>query len=174
MSSEYFKAPSVREILPSGNQVLRNGAAGAMLASALTAITDVPRVRAGTVSRERALSHALRNAAVGAGAGVLAGAAAHLARRHPVAGVVTMLAAGAGAVYLAARSLPQAAAEVTDEAMPGEVPGETPGETPEATAEGETGDKTAASEPEEPAAETPRRNRRTTRTAAKAAAGSDD
>lgn len=90
--------------IPPGPYLLRAGAAGAMIAGGWTAFSDVLRVRDQKLATEEAISHTIRNAALGAGAGVLIGAAAHFARTHPLTGVVTVLAVGAGALYLAGRN----------------------------------------------------------------------
>lgn len=90
--------------VPSGPYFLRAGAAGAMVAGGWTAFSDVLRVRDQEITSQEAISHVVRNAALGAGAGVLIGAAAHLARAYPVTGVAAVLAVGAGALYLAGRT----------------------------------------------------------------------
>ncbi|ODR95267.1 hypothetical protein AUC70_06140 [Methyloceanibacter stevinii] len=88
-------------MLPAGPYLLRTGATGAMIAGGWAAVTDLRRMREGEISRDEAIKHTVTNAAIGAGAGVLVGTAAHLARNHPLAGVAVVLAAGAGALYLA-------------------------------------------------------------------------
>lgn len=90
--------------VPAGSYFLRAGAAGAMVAGAWTAYSEVPRVRDREITSEEAMSRVLKNAALGAGAGVVIGAAAHLAKTHPLTGVAAVLAAGAGALYLAGRN----------------------------------------------------------------------
>ena len=90
--------------VPSGPYLLGAGATGAMVAGGWTALSDVLRVRDQEITSEEAITHAIRNAALGAGAGVLIGAAAHLARAYPLTGVAAVLAVGAGALYLAGRS----------------------------------------------------------------------
>ena len=94
-------------LVPSGPYLLRAGAAGAMIAGGWTAFSDVTRVRDGEIDAETAITHALKNAALGAGAGAMIGVAAHLARSYPLTGVAAVLAAGAGALYLAGRSQKQ-------------------------------------------------------------------
>ena len=93
--------------VPSGQYFLRAGAAGAMVAGGWTAFSDVLRVRDQEITSQEAISRAIRNAALGAGAGVLIGASAHLARAYPVTGVAAVLAVGAGALYLAGRTRTQ-------------------------------------------------------------------
>ena len=78
-----------------------------MVASGWTAFSDVLRVRDQEITSREAISHVVRNAALGAGAGVLIGAAAHLARSYPLTGVVAVLAVGTGALYLAGQSQKQ-------------------------------------------------------------------
>jgi hypothetical protein len=90
--------------VPAGPYLLRVGAAGAMVAGAWTAYSDLARVRDGKISSNEAISRAVKNAALGAGAGVAIGAAAHLARTYPLTGVAAVLAVGAGALYLAGRN----------------------------------------------------------------------
>ena len=63
--------------VPAGSYFLRAGAAGAMVAGAWTAYSEVPRVRDREITSEEAMSRVLKNAALGAGAGVVIGAAAH-------------------------------------------------------------------------------------------------
>jgi ABC-type Mn2+/Zn2+ transport system permease subunit len=93
--------------VPPGPFFLRAGAAGAMVAGGWTAFSDILRVRDQEITSREAISHVVRNAALGAGAGVLIGAAAHLARAYPVTGVAAVLAVGAGALYLAGRTRTQ-------------------------------------------------------------------
>ena len=90
--------------IPSGPYLLSAGAAGAMIAGGWTAFSDVLRVRDQEIASEEAIYHTLRSAALGAGAGLLIGAAAHVARTHPLTGVAAVLAVGAGALYLAGRN----------------------------------------------------------------------
>ena len=56
--------------VPAGSYFLRAGAAGAMVAGAWTAYSEVPRVRDREITSEEALSRVLKNAALGAGAGL--------------------------------------------------------------------------------------------------------
>ena len=90
--------------IPPGPYLLRAGAAGAVIAGGWTAFSDVLRVRDQEIASTDAIYHTIRNAALGAGAGVLIGAAAHFARTHPLTSVATVLAVGAGALYLAGRN----------------------------------------------------------------------
>ncbi|MEG6508989.1 hypothetical protein V6C03_08395 [Methyloligella sp. 2.7D] len=87
--------------IPAGPMLVRSAAAGAMIAGGWTAVTDLRRMRDDEISRDEAIKHTLCNTAFGAGAGVLLGSAAHLARNYPLAGVAVVLAAGSGALYLA-------------------------------------------------------------------------
>lgn len=72
-----------------------------MIAGGWAAVTDLRRMREGELTRDEAIKHTVTNAAIGAGAGVLAGTAAHLVRNHPLTGVAVVLAVGAGALYMA-------------------------------------------------------------------------
>lgn len=94
----------IHQVMPSGAYLVRAGAAGAMVAGGWTAFSDVLRVRNHEITSQEAISRAVKNAALGAGAGAFIGAASHLARTYPLMGVAAVLAAGAGALYVAGRA----------------------------------------------------------------------
>lgn len=89
------------------SDLLRLAAAGAMVGGAWSVFTDAGRVRAEELSLPDAVRHTVQNAAIGAGAGMVVGAAACVAKTHPGIGVLAVLTLGVGALYLAERSRPQ-------------------------------------------------------------------
>ncbi len=93
--------------VPHGSYLLTAGAAGAMFGGGWTALTGTTRVRDREISREEAIARMVKNAAIGAGAGVLIGTAAHFAKAYPLSTVTVVLAAGAVALYLAERGQEQ-------------------------------------------------------------------
>ena len=94
---------AVDQSVPSADALLRAGATGAMTAAVWSVYSQTGAVNSGSVSREAAIAQTLKHAAVGAGAGVVLGGAAHLARRTPLLGLAAVIAAGVGALYLAGR-----------------------------------------------------------------------
>jgi hypothetical protein len=99
-----YEGPGIRQYVPPGGYLLHVGAVGAMAGGGWAAFSDISRVRNQQISRNEAISHTVTNAAIGAGAGLVVGAAAYLARHHPLAGTVAVLAVGVGALYLAGKA----------------------------------------------------------------------
>lgn len=118
---QYYDNYGARLCVPPASYLIRAGATGAMVAGGWAAYSDLSRVKKQEISREEAVSRTLTGAAVGAGAGVLVGTAAHLARCHPMVGLAAVLAAGAGALYLAGSGTKQMVADSPAQGGDGDV-----------------------------------------------------
>ncbi|MGC9449413.1 hypothetical protein [Cereibacter sphaeroides] len=93
----------VERMVPPADALLRAGATGAMAATVWSVYSQSPSVTDGSIPRNSAISQAMKHAAIGAGAGVVIGTAAHVARRTPLLGLAGVIAACVGALYLAGR-----------------------------------------------------------------------